>query len=157
MKQTSDIKNASRVVVVLPYQGDRLLMQLRDFKTTILFPGCWGFFGGTIEPGEDPKASAMREVIEELGFHPKSLEPLEEEHIPELGNIFSYAYYCELTVPVEKLVLTEGLDLGLFTLEQIQSTQLYSKKLDTKVKVVPSPHMARIAKKMFDRVKNGKP
>ena len=28
-------------------------MQLRDFKTTILFPGCWGFFGGATEPGED--------------------------------------------------------------------------------------------------------
>ena len=53
-------------VVVLPYVNKRVLMQLRDTKQGISFPGFWGFFGGAIEEGEAPEETAERELFEKL-------------------------------------------------------------------------------------------
>jgi 8-oxo-dGTP pyrophosphatase MutT (NUDIX family) len=33
----------------------------------------YGFWGGKIEPGENPEQALRRELIEELNYHPKSL------------------------------------------------------------------------------------
>ncbi len=38
--------DAKEVVIILPYQENRVLLQLRDFKPNIEYPGCWGFWGG---------------------------------------------------------------------------------------------------------------
>jgi len=53
----------------------RYLMQLRDDKPDILLPGHWSLFGGTVDPGEDADAAIVRELIEELEFRPKRVEP----------------------------------------------------------------------------------
>lgn len=53
----------------------RYLMQLRDDIPGILYPGCWGLFGGGIEPGETPEVAMRRELEEEIGFVP-SVAPL---------------------------------------------------------------------------------
>jgi 8-oxo-dGTP pyrophosphatase MutT (NUDIX family) len=46
----------------------RYLMQLRDDKPTILLPGHWALFGGTVDAGETAAAAMRRELIEELEF-----------------------------------------------------------------------------------------
>ncbi len=46
----------------------RYLMQLRDDKPTILLPGHWALFGGTVDHGETAAAAMRRELIEELEF-----------------------------------------------------------------------------------------
>lgn len=38
--------------------------------------GCWATFGGTIEPGEDARSAALREVREEIGVALQRLDPL---------------------------------------------------------------------------------
>lgn len=55
-----------QAAVILPYQDRKVLMQLRDDKPEIVYPGEWGFFSGTIESGENPIQSAKRELYEEI-------------------------------------------------------------------------------------------
>lgn len=49
------------------FNGQRILVYLRDDKPTIPFPGCWDLPGGGRESDEDPIACAQREVQEEFG------------------------------------------------------------------------------------------
>ena len=48
-------------------------MQLRDEKPTIVYPGNWGFFGGDVEPGEEPIQSARRELYEEIKYETEEI------------------------------------------------------------------------------------
>jgi 8-oxo-dGTP pyrophosphatase MutT (NUDIX family) len=41
-------------------------MQLRDVRPDIWYPGHWGCFGGSSEPGEEPLQALCRELQEEL-------------------------------------------------------------------------------------------
>ncbi len=56
----------------------RYLMQLRDPKPGILLPDHWSFFGGSIDPGEDPATALRRELVEELEFTATRVEFLTE-------------------------------------------------------------------------------
>jgi 8-oxo-dGTP pyrophosphatase MutT (NUDIX family) len=117
--------------LVLPYQGNKILMQLRDEKSEIPYPGYWAFFGGTIEPGENSIRSAQRELYEEIGYNADKLFALSVDRvwIPYFPQeIMLYSFYCLLDIPLEDIVLCEGFDLGLFTLEEICSKRLFSEK-----------------------------
>lgn len=50
------------------FNGQRVLVYLRDDKPTIPFPACWDLPGGGRENDEDPVACAQREVQEEFGI-----------------------------------------------------------------------------------------
>ncbi len=57
----------SRSVGAIIYDdASRLLLQHRDSKPDIFFPGYWGLFGGHCEEGEPPDIAIRREVFEEL-------------------------------------------------------------------------------------------
>ncbi len=62
-----------QVAIAILYRENRFLMQLRDNDPRIVHPGCWGFFGGHIEPGESPEVAVVREVIEEIGYRMPSV------------------------------------------------------------------------------------
>jgi ADP-ribose pyrophosphatase YjhB (NUDIX family) len=44
----------------------KLLLQKRDLKKSIYFPGLWGVFGGACEKNEIPSETIVREISEEL-------------------------------------------------------------------------------------------
>lgn len=75
---------ASAALIVTP--GGRYLMQHRDEKPGIFFPGWWGCFGGAIEAGETALDAIRRELLEELAWTPRRLE-----HFATLGLDFSFA------------------------------------------------------------------
>ena len=53
---------------ILEREG-KCLMQLRDDLPHILYPGCWGLFGGHLEVGETSEIGFKREILEEIGFN----------------------------------------------------------------------------------------
>ncbi|RYB91830.1 NUDIX hydrolase [Nocardioides oleivorans] len=57
--------------VVLVDRRGWILLQERDSNPRI-DPDCWGLSGGHLEPGEEPRAGALRELAEETGVR---LEP----------------------------------------------------------------------------------
>lgn len=71
-------------VNVIQDARDRLLL-LRRASCRSLGAGLWGLCGGHIEPGESPRACALREMREELGKRHRvrqlaSLDPVRDTH-----------------------------------------------------------------------------
>jgi len=60
------------VEVVIFDNKNRLLLQQRDQKSSIYFPGFWGLFGGACKPDEIPELTVMRELQEELSIDIKN-------------------------------------------------------------------------------------
>ncbi|MGG6238533.1 NUDIX hydrolase [Nodosilinea sp. AN01ver1] len=111
------------VAIAILYRGDRYLLQLRDDIPTIAWPGHWAFFGGHLEPGESPDVAVYRELREEIGYDAPQLALFQRS---ESETVVRHVYHGPLVVPVESLVLTEGLDLGLCSVEDIRRGQRYS-------------------------------
>ncbi len=107
---------AAAALIVAP--DAQYLMQHRDEKPGIFFPGWWGCFGGAVEPGEGPDDAIRRELAEELDFRPESVE-----HFATLWLDFSFAGFGVLprhffTVEIDadavgRMRLAEGQDLAL--------------------------------------------
>jgi 8-oxo-dGTP pyrophosphatase MutT (NUDIX family) len=108
---------AAAALIVTP--DGRYLMQHRDDKPGIFFPGWWGCFGGAVEPGESPAEAIRRELAEELGWQAGRVEPF-----ATLGLDFSFAGFGVLprhffTVGIDeggvgRMRLAEGQGLALF-------------------------------------------
>lgn len=112
------------------------LLQLRDFKPTILFPGHWGAFGGAIEGDETPKDAAHRELEEEIGYSPTELHFFRTFYSEE-RNLLTYIFYAPLDVSLSQLHLTEGMDIGIFSTDEILSGQLRSDYQNQSFPVAP--------------------
>lgn len=117
-------------------QNDGFLMQLRDNIPGIFYPGYWGFFGGHIEPGEDPAVAIRRELQEEIGYQPPVIEQFDCFLSPEVTR---FVFHAPLVVPVETLELNEGWDLGLLTEADIRRGDRYSSRAQ-QVRPLGQPH-----------------
>jgi 8-oxo-dGTP pyrophosphatase MutT (NUDIX family) len=142
------------VVVILPRVGERVLMQLRDMKEGIAFPGCWGFFGGSIEPKETAIAAAIRELNEELSLESSGLVAIGTERMVEPGGLLCHSFTCELTIPPENIVQNEGMDCALFSLNDVRRGFGYAPRLARNFPMVPCGYLARTVAAMIAVVRN---
>ncbi len=113
----------AQVAIAILYQGDRVLMQLRDNTPGIVYPGHWGFFGGHLEPGETPEVALLRELQEEIGYVPPQVT-LFGQYPGEFA--LRHVFQAPLTVGLDQLVLGEGWDMQLLPLASIQRGEHYS-------------------------------
>ncbi|MGF1512488.1 MAG: NUDIX domain-containing protein [Elainellaceae cyanobacterium] len=113
------------VAIAIILQGDRFLLQLRDDIPGILYPGHWGFFGGHMDPGETPKAAAVRELKEEIDYRPPYVVPYACQRTE---YAIRHIFVAPLEVEIEQLTLQEGWDLDLLTAAEIEAGQRYSPK-----------------------------
>lgn len=107
----------------------RYLLQHRDDKPDIWYPGVWGLWGGTIDDGEDAEQALRRELDEEIGWTPDTLD-----YFTRFDFDFSFAgypsfprYYYEAVYPensLEGLVLGEGQAMQAFASEDALSLPL---------------------------------
>ncbi len=126
------------VIVILHKNFKSYLLQLRDFKPKIIYPGHWGAFGGAVEEGESPEAAMSRELIEEIGYSPEAFNFFREDYkVQRKLKLNVYAFYSSMNTSLAKLHLMEGTDMGMFTKEEILSKNLYSKKLGKAYPIVP--------------------
>jgi 8-oxo-dGTP pyrophosphatase MutT (NUDIX family) len=113
-------------VALIVVDGGRYLMQLRDQKAGIFYPGHWGLFGGAIDAGETAERALVRELGEELGIAAKAAQ-----YFTEFTFDFGFAglgrparRYFEVPVEAAQLreaVLGEGSDMRAFSAREILS------------------------------------
>jgi 8-oxo-dGTP diphosphatase len=140
------------VVVIIPYVGDRVLMQLRDDKKEIDFPGHWGFFGGSLDEGESAQEAATRELAEETGYSPVELHYLKTDQLWSLDDLTSHSFYCYLSKSLGNLKLNEGMDWGLFSIDDIQSNHLRSDKFSRLFPVIPHAYVVDTINLVYDKL-----
>jgi 8-oxo-dGTP pyrophosphatase MutT (NUDIX family) len=89
----------------------RLVLQLRDDKPDIHYPGMIATFGGAAEPGETPVACALRELEEETGLTPRA-EELQllgaVSRVDFRGDPTASVFFLLRGVDPDTLVITEG-------------------------------------------------
>ncbi|MBW4538753.1 MAG: NUDIX hydrolase [Myxacorys chilensis ATA2-1-KO14] len=126
-KDSHAVMNRIEVAIAILYQNDQFLMQLRENIPTIVYPGFWGLFGGHIEPGETPEVAVERELLEEIGYQIPSIAKF---GVYQDEKVVRHVFQAPLTVEVSELVLMEGWDLGLLSVDDIVRGDRYSKNAD---------------------------
>ena len=140
------------VVTILPYSNGKVLLQLRDFNPRIVYPGCWGFFGGTVESDETPLQSAKRELSEEIGHVPKEIYALSKDSVSVPDEVMMYSFYAPLEIRPTEIILNEGMDFGLFGFQEILSKQLYSNEIKKKFPLINHPNMIYLVRKLIRKI-----
>ncbi|PSB28458.1 NUDIX hydrolase [Stenomitos frigidus] len=125
MKDETSQEQRHRVAIAILHQDGKFLLQLRDDIPGIFYPGHWALFGGHIEPGESPDEAMQRELREEIGYAPATLNQFA---LYEDTQVVRYVYHGELDVDVSQLVLHEGWDMALATSEEIGQGDRYSQQ-----------------------------
>jgi 8-oxo-dGTP pyrophosphatase MutT (NUDIX family) len=130
MQKGNSLKGPHRAIaaaVVVDTSGD-LLLQLRDDKPDIIYPGGIGLFGGHCEDNESALDCAVRELAEELTYDvaPERFVPLacrEGEDTERKGGTFRGDFFLVRGIPRDKIVVTEGalLVVAPDDLDQIRS------------------------------------
>lgn len=126
---------ALEVALAMLQSGDRWLMQLRDDVPGIVAPGCWGLFGGHLDPGERPEQAILRELHEEIGWGAPALPLWFEHHDDQLSAFY---FRGPLSVPLSALQLNEGQDMVLAGLEELRSGRIWSPRLQQRRGLAPS-------------------
>lgn len=117
---------AVEVALAMLQREGRWLMQLRDEIPTIVAPGCWGLFGGHLDPGETPEQALRRELLEEIRWQPAALEPVMVHH---LHRRTAHVFRAELSVGLEQLQLLEGQDMALISADELLAGWIWSNRL----------------------------
>ena len=128
------------------------LMQLRDFKPNIIYPGHWGFFAGHWKYHETAVDAMMRELNEELCWQPPILTYL--GNIIVEGNRRIHVHKCQLNCGLESLTLQEGQEIGAFTKEGIADNTLFSQNLNKHFPVTPIS--AEVFKRFIEKETNAR-
>ena len=112
------------VGAIIRVESDGYLMQLRDSKPDIWYPGHWGLFGGGVEADEDPMAALKRELREELELEIETAAFFAKIDF-DIGSLplphFYRSYYIvSISRAVElRLVVHEGAAKRLFPGDEI--------------------------------------
>ena len=124
-----------RVAIAVLEHQQHWMLQLRDDNPSIVAPGCWGLFGGHLEPDEDPEEGLRRELQEEIGHVPARLIPWFIRSDP--GRI-RHVFRGPLLVPLADLRLQEGQDMVLADRDSIASGEVWSPRLRSYRPLAPS-------------------
>ena len=116
------------VSALLTDEQGRLVIQLRDDKPGLLFPGHWATLGGGIEKGETPEQAMKRELEEEIEpAPPVTFWRYFEHHYRVRGErrmVANHVYVGQLPCALEDIKLYEGQLLGAFAAQEIDSLRI---------------------------------
>jgi 8-oxo-dGTP pyrophosphatase MutT (NUDIX family) len=101
--------------ILLDAEG-RILLQHRDDKPNIRYPGHWALFGGSIEDGESPYTAARREILEETGYNVENVG-LFREFVQ--NNKREFAFAGEIDASLDELSLNEGQGMNFVSPQEL--------------------------------------
>ena len=132
------MKKASTIILINSKR--EFLLQLRDEKKSIPYPGYWSFFGGEIEKNESPLKAIKREVLEEIGINLKcsNIKKIQGIYVPKHylnpHECFVHVFRSEIDLQPDRINLTEGQDARYFRLEELQEIKFPYIWLDFTIK-----------------------
>lgn len=121
-----EFSNAVAAIITDP--TGRYLMQLRDDKVGVFYPGHWGLFGGAIDDGESDEEAFLRELKEELDYVPRSYCPFNRVSFDAGGlhadsqktRYYRQFFTVEITLEnISEMTLGEGRRMKLFDLPSL--------------------------------------
>ncbi len=109
----------------------RVLLQLRDDRPDVVWPGLWSLFGGAIEAGETAEQAALREFHEETGVELRDADLNGFARVTSTAGrkALLHVFQTDCQVEPENIRLGEGAGFGFFEPEMIQ-----------KLAIVPTQH-----------------
>ena len=102
--------------ILLINSNNEILMLLRDDKLNISFPNMWDIPGGHVEPGEIPKATVEREMLEEMDLKIGDINLFKTYESEELTD---HVFWKRINLQPEKIDLKEGQRIAYFSRDQL--------------------------------------
>jgi 8-oxo-dGTP pyrophosphatase MutT (NUDIX family) len=104
--------------VILYHPRHGVLLQQRDDKPSLRYPGYWTLFGGAVEDGETPDEAIRRELMEELAIKlnptPYYAYICPTRTIPGEVVTTNHVYYALIPYSTDEMVLHEGQAMQYF-------------------------------------------
>jgi 8-oxo-dGTP pyrophosphatase MutT (NUDIX family) len=116
------LRPADAAAAVIAVDDRGYLLQLRDQKAGIFYPGHWGLFGGAIDASETPAMALIRELREEIGLEIDEPRPITEFSFTfgRHGRIRRYFYEVSIRAAVlPELRVREGSEMRVFSASDI--------------------------------------
>tara|TARA_Y100000590_G_scaffold463246_1_gene629550 strand:- start:1831 stop:2280 length:450 start_codon:yes stop_codon:yes gene_type:complete len=115
-------KTYKSVGAIIFYKG-KYLIQLRDKKKNIFFPGFWGIFGGSIKKNENKVDALKRELKEEINIDFKN--PIKKLNLKISSNNFKPLrertfFLCEPKNLPKKINIYEGKKFDLISFKKLK-------------------------------------
>mgnify|MGYP001615344193 CR=1 FL=1 len=110
-----------KVAVIALMKENKILLQLRDNKLDINYPGFWSLIGGQIEKNETPLSGLEREIKEEITAPVYNIDFVSE--ILHNQNRYCpkhviYLFKGNISKDLEDINILEGQKLDLFSYEE---------------------------------------
>lgn len=113
------IQRAGTVGAILVNPAGQILLQLREDRPGLAYPGHWTTLGGAMEPGEAPDAALRRELLEEIEMSPPIKLWRYFQRVRVDMVIDQYIYVGPVSRRVQDITLNEGQALGFFDLADL--------------------------------------
>ena len=115
------IRSAGAIIFI----KNKYLLQLRENKKNIYFPGFWGVFGGLLEKNEGFEKGLEREVKEETNLNVKASKMILSNNFRFLDYKIRYRMYFECKVlDKNKINLNEGRDFKFYSFKELRKLQI---------------------------------
>ena len=111
------IRSAGAIIFI----KKKYLLQLRENKKNIYFPGFWGVFGGLLEKNEGFEKGLEREVKEETNLNVKTSKMILSNNFKFFDYKIRYRMYFECKVlGKNKINLNEGKSFKFYSFNEIK-------------------------------------